>query len=444
MSSEHDRGTPAERATDGPVTLQRARLANGLELVVLENPVVPLATIEIDVHNGAYVETAAFDGLSHLYEHMFFKANERIPDQERYLRRTRELGMEWNGTTSEERVNYYFTLHSDRLAEGLQFMADAIRTPLFLPAELERERQVVIGEYDRAESDPGFHLHVAMGKALWRDLWVRKNVIGTRAVILATTPEQMFQIQRRFYVPNNSALIVAGAVEMQQVEALVTRCFGDWPAGPDPFAADPPPRHSPLAAPQSCVVEKPVNAASLCIAWHGPSVDIDPDGTYAADVLSFVLGQRNSRFYRRLVDSGLANRASLHYQTLRYTGPLQMSLVCAPDRFQEAHDVLRGEIARLADDDAFTDEELSTAKAQLEIDQVYDAERPSQLVHTLGYWWAVAGLEYYERYVERLRRIDRDAIRAFVHRYIHDRPAVTGVLVAPQDRARIGALDGAS
>jgi len=419
----------------------RERQENGLDLIVLENPVVPLVTIEIDVHNGAYVETEAYDGLSHLYEHMFFKANERIPDQERYLRRTRELGMEWNGTTSDERVNYYFTLHSDRLAEGLQFMADAIRTPLFLQEELERERVVVIGEYDRAESDPGFHLHVEVGKALWGPLWVRKNVIGTREVILATTREQMFAIQRRFYVPNNSCLVVAGAVDAAAVADLVQRYFGDWPAAADPFAHDPPPRHPPLAAPALRVVEKPVQAVSTTIAWHGPCVDLDPQGTYIADVLSFVLGQRNSRFYRRLVDSGLTNRASLSYQTLRYTGPLQLWFVCAPDRFREAFDVVRDELRHLADDDAFTDEEIATAKTQLEIEQVYDAERPSQLVHTLGYWWAVAGIEYYERYVERLRRVDRDAIRAFLSRYVEGKPAVTGILVAPGDRERLGTLE---
>ena len=68
------------------------------------------------------------------------------------------------------------------LEAGLRFMSDAIRTPLFLQEELERERQVVLGEYDRAESDPGFHLYVAVSRALWGDDYGRKNVIGSRPV----------------------------------------------------------------------------------------------------------------------------------------------------------------------------------------------------------------------------------------------------------------------
>src|SRR5688572_18420697 len=79
------------------------KLDNGLEVVVIENHKVPLATIEIAVKNGAYTEGPEYSGLSHLFEHMFFKANKDYPDQEKFIRRTEELGMIWNGTTGDER-----------------------------------------------------------------------------------------------------------------------------------------------------------------------------------------------------------------------------------------------------------------------------------------------------------------------------------------------------
>ena len=67
-------------------------LENGLEVIVIENHSVPLVTVELDVKNGAYTESPEYDGLSHLYEHMFFKANAKIPSQEAYMERIRELG----------------------------------------------------------------------------------------------------------------------------------------------------------------------------------------------------------------------------------------------------------------------------------------------------------------------------------------------------------------
>src|ERR1044071_269628 len=146
----------ADAQSDLPI--RATVLATGLHVIVIESHAVPLVTVELDVRNGSFTEPADYNGLSHLYEHMFFKANRVIPSQEAYLRRTRQLGAGWNGTTSEERVNYFLTLGADSVRPALQFMEDAIRHPLFQQEELARERPVVTGEYDRNESTPLFHL----------------------------------------------------------------------------------------------------------------------------------------------------------------------------------------------------------------------------------------------------------------------------------------------
>ena len=205
-------------------------LANGLHVIVVENHAVPLVTVELDVKNGAYTQTPEFEGLAHLYEHMFFKANKTIPSQERYLQRTRQLGAQWNGTTSDERVNYFLTLGVDSVRAGMQFMEDAVRYPLFLQEELVRERPVVTGEFDRNEANPYFQLNRAMDTLLWTPAYYsHKNTIGDRQVILSTTPEKMREIQHRYYVPNNSALILAGDVTPANGFRLATEIFGDWP-----------------------------------------------------------------------------------------------------------------------------------------------------------------------------------------------------------------------
>src|SRR5713101_8957296 len=191
-----------------PPPIQSHRLSNGLEILVVENHSVPLVTIEIAARNGSMTESPEYNGLSHLYEHMFFKANAAIPNQEAYLARTRELGMAWNGTTNTERVNYFFTTTAPHFDDAMVFMRDAIVSPLFDAKEFERERVVVTGEIDRNESNPAYHFWHAVQRRGWWKYPSYKDPLGNRQTVLTATPEMMRTIQKRYYVPNNSALVV--------------------------------------------------------------------------------------------------------------------------------------------------------------------------------------------------------------------------------------------
>ena len=98
--------------------IQRKVLANGLEVIVVENHGVPLATIEIDVKNGSFTQSPEYEGLAHMYEHMFFRANSTYPEPNQFWDRASDLGAVFNGTTAEERVNYYMTVPAEKLDGG--------------------------------------------------------------------------------------------------------------------------------------------------------------------------------------------------------------------------------------------------------------------------------------------------------------------------------------
>lgn len=414
------------------------KLSNGLTVIVVENPVVPLVTVEVDVRNGSYTEPPEYNGLSHLYEHMFFKANASIPNQEQFLARGRELGMSWNGTTSEERVNYFFTFGKDSLEAGLEFMRAAIMTPLFLEEELVKERPVVTGEYDRNEANPFFHLFNEVSKKLWYEQYNRKNVIGDRQVILAADQKKMQTIKDRYYIPNNSALLIAGDVKHEQIFSLAEKYFVAWKAGPDPFALYPIPEHPPLKKSGTALVEKPVNALTIQISMHGPSVSKDPRATYAADVLSYILTQRSSKFQKRLVESGLCAFAGIGYYTLDHTGPINVQAQTSPDKYPEAEKAIFEELQKFTDPDYYTDEQVENAKNRLEISEMYDQERPSSFVHTVGFWWAVTGsMEYYLGYVDNLRKVSRADLNAYVKKYIQNAQYVKGVLLSPDMKKKL-------
>ncbi len=416
-------------------------LANGLEVIVAESHGVPLATVEFNVRNGSFTQRPGTEGLAHMYEHMFFKANAQLPEPDEFIQRSSELGASFNGTTQEERVNYYMTLPTDSLAGGIKVMAAALRGPKFLSQELERERQVVLGEYDRNESSPFFALQQQTGKSLYPGQWSRKNVIGEREVLQRVTPAQMFDIQRRYYVPNNTALIVTGDVNPDTVFALAQKFLGDWSRGEDPFAAEPIPAIPALTSSSAIYVEQPVGAVTVTLQWQGPSIRKDPSATYAADVFSDALNQPGSQLQRKLVDSGLFEAIGVNYYTLNQVGPITISGQTTPDRLKEAIAALQKEVEHLADPGYITPEQLAATKAERAVSTAFGFDRPSDHAHTIGFWWSVSGLEYYMGYVDNMASQTLDDVRAYAKKYIVGKPMVVGLLLPPGVKQQLGLRD---
>ena len=417
-------------------------LANGLEVIVAENHGVPLATIEFDVRNGSFTQRPGTEGLAHMYEHMFFKANAQLPEPDAFIQRSSELGASFNGTTQEERVNYYMSLPADSLEGGLKLMTAALRWPKFLSQELERERQVVLGEYDRNESSPFFELQFKTGQALYPGQWSRKNIIGERRVLQTVTPAQLFEIQKRYYVPNNTALIVTGDVSADTVFAMAERYLGDWARAEDPFAAEPIPAIPALTQSTAVYVERPVGAVTVMLQWQGPSVRQDPGATYAADVFSDALNQPGSQLQRRLVDTGLFQSIGVNYYTLNQVGPISIVGQTTPDRLKEAIAALQKEVERLADPGYITPDQLIATKAERAVSTAFGFDRPhADHIHTIGFWWSVSGLEYYMGYIDNMASQTLDDLRAYARKYIVGKPTVVGILLPPGVKASLGLRD---
>jgi zinc protease len=412
-------------------------LPNGFEIIVLEDHSVPLVTIEMAARNGSYTEPPELNGLSHLYEHMFFKANRAIANAEEYLQKIGQLGIAYNGSTREEVVNYYFTTTSPNLRTAMNFMRDAVRYPLFDKGEFEREREVVIGEIDRNESNPFYYLNHEMNNRLFYKYPSRKDPLGNRQTVSTATTDMMRLIQSRYYVPNNSVLVVTGDVAPEDVFKMAQEFYGDWPKSEDPFAKYPMVEHPPLPKSDGVIVKQPVQNVIIDIGWHGPSIGKDNPATYAADVFSFILTQPNSRFQRALVDTGLVNGVGIGYYTQRNIGPIQITAQMTPDKARAALKAIYNEVAHFNDKDYFTDEQLESAKALLEADDLYSREKLSEYAHTLSFWWASTGLDYFRGYLQNLRRTTRADISRYITTYIQGKPHIGMVMISEEAQQQI-------
>jgi zinc protease len=266
----------------------------------------------------------------------------------------------------------------------------------------------------------------------------RKEPLGNRQTVSTATPAMMRLIQSRYYVPNNSALVVTGDVNAEDIFKMAQEFYGDWPRREkDPFVEFPLVEHPALPKSEGIVITQPVQNVIINLGWHGPSIGKDDASTYAADVFSFILTQPNSRFQRALVDSGLTTGVGIGYYTQRNVGPISIIAQTTPEKAHAAIKAIYNEVAHFNDKDYFTDEQLESAKALLEADDLYSREKLSDYAHTLSFWWASTGLDYFRGYLGRLRATSRPDISRYVTTYIQGKPHIGLALLSPEAQEKI-------
>lgn len=429
-------------AHDKPVHTSEV-LPNGLELVSLEVHKVPLVTIVLTSKAGAMTETPASNGLTHLWEHMFFKGNRRLPDQEAFNKRIRQLGIVYNGDTSAELVRYYFTLPSAFLDEGLQFMADAIASPLLEQTELEKERRVVLNEYERSAAHPGFDFNNLQRSLIYGSQAYLRDPLGKRPEILGATREQLLKIKDEVFVPSNSALLVAGDFKPEDLKKLVAKHFADWKDPPNWRPVTPPQFPAFPAATSFTMLRPLVRNAAIEITFNGPKARTQPEDSFAIDVLINLINQKSGKFYRKFVDSGLAFEAGLNYHTQSQAGELTLYASTKPENATKVQTLLLNEVQEWLKPDYFTQKQLDDVQRNLLINYKRELNQPSEYIKTLAFWWGVTGFDYYNSYLANLKKTGFNQVRAAIEKWLIGKPYIAGTLLSPEDAKPLGLKDTA-
>jgi zinc protease len=315
----------------------------------------------------------------------------------------------------------------------MHFMHDAIVSPLFDEKELAREREVVVGEIDRNMSTPGYHLwHDVQTRVFWK-FPSYKNPLGDAKTVRAATQAKMKTIQERYYVPNNSVLVVAGDVKAKDIFAQTDELYKDWKKAPDPFIKHPLVKHPGIEKSEVVFVEQPVRVVQGEFVWHGPStVGKDVDLTYAADLLSLAIDEPSSHFQKALVDSGACLHAGMGWQTQMNTGPISVSFDATPDKVESCIKAILAELPKMKESNYLSDGEMSNARHSAEISAIRERESSSNYAHSITFWWTSAGLDYYMGYVENVKKASRADIARYLDSYVTGKNFVLGVMVSPE------------
>lgn len=423
-------------AAPSPGPVAHKVLANGLEVFAVENHAVPLATVCVVFRGGAIAHTPETAGLFHLYEHMLFAGNEKYPNQAAFTAALNRLGVpNWNGATGTEYINYYITLPSDKLEEGVEFWSWAVKRPVFDPAKLENEKGVVINEIRGYQTDPDQIMENALESRLYPAFPWRKNIDGPEANIEKATVAQLEAIQAAFYIPKNTALLIGGDVTPEAAFSLAEKWFGDWKGGERPEVAETPQDPFPAGIKLAYADDNYYQGvANVQFRWRGPDVLRQTKDTYTSDVLLFLLSSPVGRFKKALMEKGPGlydpEYIAFGYPTTRDGGAYYFStflLLDQPgeepllDRTEALRSLILSEFDLIAKDPVayFGAEELEKAKAKLIDENLLSMEVASSfLTGTLTFWWSVATTDYFFGYEKNCSAVTFSDISDLIRRYL--------------------------
>ncbi len=206
------------------------RLGNGLTVVVAPQPGVPVVTVDVTYDVGSRVEPPGKTGFAHLFEHLMFEGSENVGKGE-HFRRVAEAGGVMNGTTSEDRTNYFETLPSENLDLGLFLEADRMRALVLTQEKLDNQRLAVKEEKRlRIDNEPYASSFEAVDALAFDCFAYRHPVIGSMEDLDAASLEDAAEFYRRYYAPGNALLCLAGDLDPKEAFESARRTFGAVPA----------------------------------------------------------------------------------------------------------------------------------------------------------------------------------------------------------------------
>jgi zinc protease len=336
-------------------------LANGLRVVVLEDHSAPVVALQTWVHFGSADEGPAVAGIAHVFEHMLFKGTERFPHGE-IAALIEGAGGTINAWTSFDETVFHVTLSSRFWETGFDVLSDAVLHSLFDPTELAREKEVVLEELWRGKDSPDREISERLFALTFTTHPYRRPVIGSEETVCGIDREDMLQVFRTWYAPNNMIFVAVGDFDTPTLLRAVEERFGPCPALDLPER--PRPVEPPQIAPRVSAFTFQAEMARVEIAF--PAINATDPRVPALDLLGDLLGSG----YNSVLYTELKRRREIAHDVyaLCYTpldkGMFLLGASCTPACVPEVVQTLLQQM-RDAPTLALTEHELLAAKTRI-------------------------------------------------------------------------------
>jgi len=350
------------------IPFQRYTLDNGLTVLLSEDHSTPTVAVDVWYHVGSKNEAPGRTGFAHLFEHVMFTGSGHVP-YGTHDRFTEGVGGFNNGSTTNDRTNYFESVPSNYLEDALWLESD--RMGWLLDAldidKLNAQRDIVKNERRQSyENRPYGRAGEIISGALYPDEhpyhW---PVIGSMEDLSAASADDVKSFFRLYYAPNNATLTIVGDFEPARTKDWVQKYFGEIPRGQPVPRPDAPTVK--LAAEKRLVYEDRVQVPRLYLTW--PTVGVTSPDQYALDLLGDILsGSRTARLTKGLVyDRQSAANVSARQREMEAVGEFSVIITPRPGNTLTSLELTTDSIIDRLRRDGTTPEELQKAKAGLEL-----------------------------------------------------------------------------
>jgi zinc protease len=420
------------------IKFEKYTLPNGLEVILHEDHSTPVVTVNTWYKVGSGDEKAGRTGFAHLFEHVMFMGSQNVPTG-MFDKALEAAGADNNGSTTEDRTNYYENLPSNALA--LALWLDADRMGFLLPtmdkAKLDLQREVVKNErregvdnvpYGRADETILAALYPKGHPYSW-------SVIGSMEDLGAASLDDVTNFFRTYYAPNNATVVIAGDFNPAEAKRLVQLYFGGIPRGPAMPAR---PNVTPvvLAKDTFMVLEDKVQLPRAFYDW--PTVRLFDEDDAALDVLASVLASgKNSRLYKRLVfDMQVAQQVFASQQSSKLAGRFEIDITPKPGQSVAAIDkVVQEELQKLMNE-PITERELQRVQNSFRsgfLNRLSSVLGKSEVLNSYNYM--AGNPDYVQQDAARYDRVTRADVQRVAKKYL-GRPKVV-LTVVPEGKREL-------
>lgn len=356
---------------------KKETLPNGVRIITEEIPHVRSVSIGLWVGVGSRDEMPEINGMAHFIEHMMFKGTEKRSAKQ-IAESLDAVGGQLNAFTSKEYTCYYAKVLDEHFAVATDLLADMFFNSLFLPEELEKEKNVIIEEIKMYEDAPDELVHDFFASTIWQSHALGRPVIGNIEVIKATTRKQMIDFYKKFYVPESLVVAVAGNISHEAVVAQLAPLFSTF-SGLKPVRA----YQTPMA--KACMLGKQKEIEQVHICMGAPGLPLDHENTYTLHVLNGILGGGiSSRLFQEIREErGLAYSVYSYHSSYRDAGLFSVYTGLSRQNLDQVLALVSKEMKDIKQQ-GVSAEEVARAKAQLKGSMFLGLENVSNRMSRLG------------------------------------------------------------